>query len=78
MSWTSVLGTLAGAVFNALASATIGVFKEWLTKRRIRQNGRQDAVLEYERANNRAQERLRKVQSPTSRDLVKRLRSGSL
>jgi ribosomal protein L21 len=75
-SLLSVLGTVGGALVKGAASALIGIFQDWLTKRRIEQLGRQEAVLEYERKRRKASERMRGVRDPDFKRTVDRLRNG--
>lgn len=72
----SLAGSLGGALVKGLASALVGVFQDWLTKRRIEQLGRQGATLEYERKRRQASERMRRVADPDFKRTVERLRKG--
>jgi hypothetical protein len=72
----SLAGTLGGALLKGAASAIIGIFQDWLTKRRIEQLGRQEAVLEYERKRRQASERMRRNRTPDVKRTAERLRSG--
>jgi hypothetical protein len=72
----ALAGKLGGALIQGLASSLIGIFQDWLTKRRIKQLGRQEAVLEYERKRRQASERMRSNRTPDAERTVERLRSG--
>jgi hypothetical protein len=72
----NVLLSIGGALLQGIASAVVGVFNEWLVKRRIRQSGRMEAELEYERRAREATENLRRNRPATFKHTVDRLREG--